>query len=97
MLTSEDFVFVPVEKATVSPGGIVMCYKDRYWAVDAQGRIAFYNPKRRNGRRQSRDLGSPQCNAQEAIARNVMESCDWAVDAVFLPFVFHIIDPSDYA
>lgn len=92
----KDFVFVPIEEATVSPGGLVMCYRNRWWGVDGQDRISYYNPVGRNGRRLDPGIGAPQCNGNEDIARRIMTKYPWVVDVRLLPFVFHSINPADY-
>lgn len=94
-LQKKDFIFVPIEEATSSPGGIVMCYRDQYWSV-CEEQILFFNPMGRNGRRSRRDGGSAQCNGQEGISRAVSEIYDFPVEVRLIPFVFRKVNPSDY-
>ena len=49
---------------------------DRWWAVDAEGRIATYH-------------GTPQCNMHESIARDlILKNVGGAVDVEQIPAVF---------
>lgn len=95
-----DFVFVDPAELTIPPDGPIECLKNYWWAIDAQGRVAFYNPvNRRTGkrRRPGRAAGAPQANPHEALARRVAASLDlWAVDVVFIPIVFRPFNPKDY-
>jgi hypothetical protein len=64
-VNEEDFK----ERNVVDPSGIVQVIKNYWWwCVDGDpARALFYAPRRS-------EIGSPQCNQSEAIARRVGES-----------------------
>jgi hypothetical protein len=93
----ENFVFVPVEEITKPVPGLVMCYVDYFWLVDEQGRVAFFNPVGRDGRRRERNrLGSAQCNSSDKAYDAIGRHYSWCVGQTQLPAAFVKADPRDY-
>lgn len=81
--------FVPLDIATVPPGGMIQHYKDKWWAIDPEYGLIFWEPGKISP-------GSPQCNANEDTARTLTEKVyPWAYVA-FLPSVFVRLDLRDY-
>ena len=98
-LTVDDYVWLTREEAEKPVGGLCMVFIDYWWAVDKDGRVAFFNPRLGNGKRRARDnFVSPQCNHSEAISRKVAQSCapDIFVDVVQIPMVMYHVNPGDY-
>lgn len=82
--------FVPIDEATVPPGGIINHYKDRWWAVCPERGVVFHRANKRS------KSGSPQCNGNEVIARKVIGGLyPWA-EIRFIPSVFVRININDY-
>ncbi len=86
-LPIEHYRFVPIETATVPPGGLIEHFRDRWWLVHPERGVAYYVGAR------GKDA-SPQCNGDEAVARRLFTP-DWA-EIRFIPSVFRRIDPHDY-
>lgn len=100
LLPVDDFVFVTIADATTPHMGLHMIYTDYWWAVDAQERIGFLNPRVRCDprRRQFPGRGIPQCNAHRAIVERVGRSAStWFVEARQIPAVFVESDPREWA
>lgn len=83
----DNFLFFTVEEASTPHPARTRCYVHYYWLTDAQGRIAFYNPRDGNGERQLPGYGSAQANRSESTHLMVRDT-EWATDVVFLPVVF---------
>ena len=79
------YIFVPVEKATVPPPGLIEHLKDRWWLVHPERGLAFFDER----------AMSPQCNSNETIARHLARNHPWA-EVQFFPSVFRRINPKDY-
>ena len=98
-----DYLFKDPDEMTTCPVGVVVCIRDRWWLVDAQGRIGFYVPLGvrsklpENQRRGFTGMSLCYDSQDEAwvVARDRAPSI-WAVDVVFLPFVFRPIDMIDF-
>lgn len=95
-LTEDDFVFIPIPEATAPPKGFIEHLENRWWSTHPAKGLAFYNPKKRNGRRSMGGYGSPQCNPNEAMTRRRAQGKPWDVEVVFLPSVFVKVDIYDY-
>lgn len=80
-----NLVFVPLDKATVAPGGLINHIKDHWWIVHPEKGLVFWDQKAR----------SPQCNTNESLTRRFAKSYPWA-EVRFIPSVFHRIKISDY-
>lgn len=85
-ITEDRFVFVPLEKATVPPSGLIEHIKDRWWMAHPEKGLVFFDKK----------AMAPQCNSSEKIARHFASAYPWAT-VVFVPSVFRTINPNDYA
>lgn len=83
-----------VELSTPFDGATVIL--DDWWEVDVDGRVAFYNPVRRDLRRVQHSWGSPQANRDERIARGFAKRTPWAVDVVHVPVAYHYVDLRDF-
>lgn len=90
---SEDdprLVFVPIEKATVPPAGLIEHIKDRWWAVHPTKGLVFWKATPRETHL------SPQCNRSEVGTREIFyRMYPWA-EIQFIPSVFRSIRVSDY-
>jgi hypothetical protein len=85
-LKPEDFIRVPIhELANPQKLGPLMVYKDRWWAIDEEGRALFY-----------RTMTSPQCNVNRAI---VEKHLGFGIEkgVVFLPWAWVPFRMGDYA
>lgn len=92
-LTEEHYRFLPVEEAvTPAKGGFFHHYVNAWWAVHPEKGLAFYNAP---GRRRS-GLGSPQCNTDERVTREVSANAAWPVEVRQIASVWVPIDISDY-
>lgn len=78
-------IFVPLDKATVPPSGLIEHIKDHWWVVHPDKGLAFWDKK----------LMSPQCNSNEAVTRHLARVYPWA-EIKFIPSVFRRINPHDY-
>lgn len=85
-IAEDSFVFVPLETATVPPGGLIEHLKDRWWMVHPEKGVAFFV---------TRGFHAAQCNRNEAITRRLAENYPWA-EVRFIPSVFRKIKPQDY-
>jgi hypothetical protein len=101
-LTGSDYVWMTQEEITKpSHWGLHEVVLNCWWAVDKDGRVAFFNPIMGNGRRRFRRggaPGSPQFNQQRAIVWKVAQDCapNIFVDAVLIPVAIYKVDPRDY-
>lgn len=98
-----DYLFKDPAELAVCPEGLVLCIRDRWWPINGQGRIGFYIPLGhpsclpehfRRG-----FIGMALCYSSEEEARIVTSDralALWAVDVVFLPFVFRPVDAVDF-
>jgi hypothetical protein len=84
---AENFVFVPIEKATTPIPGTPTVYRDYYWLVDDQDQIAFYNPLRA-GRRTRPGYGDAQGNPDERVGVILAPRYPWCVGNRKIPLVF---------
>ncbi|MFA7264752.1 MAG: hypothetical protein WC054_00330 [Candidatus Nanopelagicales bacterium] len=92
----DHYVWISVAELTDSPAGIVMCYKNYWWLLDEQGRVAFYNPLQRNGRRMQRGMGSAQANLNRSMAERISKDRSWVRSIELIPSAFVKIDPAEY-
>ena len=83
---TEDFAFVSVEEASRPVEGLVRIFLNRWWLVDEQGRIAFYQP------RTDSVGGFPQCNPDVAVTGRLMNYKEWFVGVRHIPVVYRSID-----
>ncbi len=75
--------FVPIEKATIPPSGLIEHFKECFWCVHPEKGIVFW--KR-----------SPQCNTNKLSATRIRDHMyPWA-EVHFLSSVFRKINPHDY-
>jgi hypothetical protein len=82
--------FIALDKASALKEGIVYCYLNRWWAVHPEKGVIFYRPNKRG------HGGSPQCNNNEAIVRQLTARLyPWA-EVRLIPVVIERVDPSDY-
>lgn len=83
-LPAEHYRKVPLAEVTALPArGPVDVIRDSWWRVTEDGCLLFYT------RGMRRYYGSPQCNAQEAIARRVGEGLyPWPTSVQQIPAVF---------
>lgn len=73
--------FVPVDEASVPPDGMVRHIKERWWCVCPDRGLIFFRLHRGSSQH-------PQCNADESLARRVMERLyPWA-ECRFVASVF---------
>lgn len=85
----------PIEKMTTPKQGMFNIYLDRYWVVVSNDNILFYGEDRS-------PYASPQCNANEEIARSVAVSSvsflgdDVEYEVRHLPVVYVPINLHDY-
>lgn len=91
--SERNFLFVPLIEAIECPSGLVEHFKDCWWAVHPENGIAYWCPKYKRDRRV--EVGAPQCNSNEVIARKVAALYPWA-EVIFIPSVFRKIDVSLY-
>lgn len=91
----DNYTWKTVEEiSTPIDGGQVLV--NNWWPVDAQGRVAIYNPQR-GSRRQYWGDGSPQANSDERVTRMLATKVHkWAVDCIQIPVAYLRIDPRDY-
>ena len=72
----KNLSFLPVTAATNPANGMYRCIKDSWWIAHPDKGLIFYRKH------------SPQCNANEEIARRLKEKLyPWA-EVVHMPFVF---------
>lgn len=75
--------YVPLDKATVPPPGLIEHIKDSWWSVHPERGLIFFKD-------------SPQCNQNEAVSRHISSGhYPWA-EVQFIPSVFRTINPQDY-
>ena len=58
--TDKHLRFVPLNKATIPPSGLIEHFKDCYWVVHPKKGVVFWKH-------------SPQCNANKVIADRIAE------------------------
>jgi hypothetical protein len=88
-MTLIDFVFVPIEKATTPPAGLIEHLKDRWWLyIEGKG-VAYYRDKRGNR--------FPQCSGDKRITESLRTRLFPEAEVRFFPSIFHQINPHDYA
>jgi hypothetical protein len=101
-LKPDDYLFLSLAEATApTKGGFFQHYLNGWWVVHPDKGLAFYNPKHvRTGRRQLGRWGSPQCNTDERISREVGMDCAsslWPeIEVRLIPSVWVPIDLRDY-
>jgi hypothetical protein len=97
-LAEEDYVFLPVGKATQPPsGGFFQHYVDHWWVVHPKKGLVFYNPSSGGRRRDRHRIGAPQCNSDERISRHVAEkTVPFAYEIRHISSAWVPIDPHDY-
>ncbi len=78
------FRYIPLEKATVPPPGLIHHMKDMWWMVHPEKGLVFFDK-----------MMSPQCNSIESITRRLSAPYAWA-EVRQIPSVFYSINPSDY-
>jgi hypothetical protein len=92
-----DYVFLPLEEASVCPSGYVRCLRDKYWRYHPNKGLAFYSPKRRQGFESRLRSGIPQCNTNKSVAELIAKNCPFdGWEIMFVPAVYVRIDLSDY-
>jgi len=95
----ENYRFLPLDEA-VSPtrGAYFQRYAGFWWAVHPDRGLAFWNPKRHNGKRRAPGLGSPQCNPSEAISRSVAAKTitTWPAEVRLIEVVWIPISLSEF-
>lgn len=85
-MSTDKYRFVDPATLAAPIDGLATNYVNRWWAVDAEGRIAFFQfgkPKRWT------DYNHPQCNSRREIVEALAQSTwrEWAVRVVQLPLV----------
>lgn len=91
-MTEDDprITYVSIEEATKPTDGLIEHLRDRWWSVHPTKGIIFYV-----GAGKGKGFW-PQCNSNEAIARQLQEKLyPWA-EVRFMPSVFIRRKPSDY-
>jgi hypothetical protein len=94
--TEDDYVFLPVDQATTPPDGIIMHYRDYWWAVHPEKGLAFFNPRNRRGQRTHGRYGAPQANPHETISRRVSGYHPFPHEVRKIPSVFVPVNIGDY-
>lgn len=94
----EKFVFVdPAELLEPPDGSIIECLRDRWWPVDAQGRIAFCTVLWTGA---SPIPGAPVCSVDSGVAWQLLDegfaAHEWGDRVVFFPVIFRVRDVSDF-
>ncbi len=87
-IKDDDWVFLPLKDATDGPThGFCQVYSQRWWSVHPELGLRFYNPKNSRGKRWQKGLGSPQCNSDMLIMRQLGKTGDLVMyfDRVFVP------------
>lgn len=76
--------FVPLEKATIPPPGLIEHIHNRWWVVHPQKGLVFWKG------------WSPQCNSNKEITERIWKGMyPWA-EIQFIPSVYRRINPNDY-
>ena len=78
-------IFVPLEKATVPPPGLIEHIANSWWVVHPEKGVVFWDKK----------YMSPQCNTNELLTKRFAAMYPWA-EVRFIPSVFRRINPQDY-
>lgn len=77
-----QFTRIPISEITATPDGLVMAYKDYWWAVTPENEVLRFGK------------GSLQCNPHREVIEHLLpEGCR----AVQLPFAFIKKQPYDFA
>jgi hypothetical protein len=98
MTSESDYRFLPVTEAVSPAGGTFFRHVVNCWWIAHPGSgLAFWNPQGRNGERRQPDLGTPQYNPDEHIARTVLAAtaASWA-DIQFISSAWIPVDVNDY-
>lgn len=77
-------VFVPFEKATVPPPGLIEHIANAYWVTHPTKGVVFWDK-----------MMAPQCNTNESITKRLSEMYPWA-EVKLIPSVFRRVNPQDY-
>jgi hypothetical protein len=88
VININKFKTIPIEKVVNIPenDGFYRLYKNRYWAVDANDNLLFYE-----------STYSPQCNLRKSIIEErIIEPTNPSVKVVFLEKVLIPININDY-
>lgn len=87
--TDSRLRFLPLDKAADPPDGFCRVIKDCWWCVCPKRGLIFFSLNNRHD-------GTPQCNANESIARSICAKLyPWA-EVRYVPVVFRHADPRDY-
>ena len=81
--TDKRLSFLPLEKATNPPEGIIEHIKDRWWIVHPIKGLVFFRKF------------APQCNSNEELTKSLAVMYPWS-KVQFIPSVFRRINPRDY-
>lgn len=82
--TDKRLTFIPRDKASTPPPGLIRHIKDSWWIVHPEKGVVFFKQH------------SPQCNRNKEITRRIAAMYPWA-EVRFIPSVFHKINPDDWA
>lgn len=87
MVSSKDFIRVPLEKITTTPtkSGCWRLIRDHWWCVDSEENVLFY-----------KRLTSPQCNTNKNIAERLISLDESVVNVVFINYAWIRHDCEDY-
>jgi hypothetical protein len=79
-----EISYLPLDRATAEPAnGFWEVYADRWWSHEPGKGLLFFRK-------------SPQCNANENIARKVTERCHPGAEVIFVRRVYVKHDCGDY-
>ena len=78
-------VFVPLEKATTPPPGMIEHIANAWWVVHPEKGVVFWGKK----------FMSPQCNTNRSITVHLAAMYPWA-EVHLISSVFRRINPQDY-
>lgn len=92
----DDYVWKTVEEISTPRPGPHDIALDWWWPVDAEGRVAFYNPLNRHTGQRQRTYGSPQGNKDEKVSRLLSRHDPWAVDVIQIPIAYIPIDTREF-
>lgn len=92
-LATEDdprLVYVPIEDGAKPKNGLCESYVNNWWAVHPTRGLIFWRASRRV-------LLSPQCNANESVARHITAKLWPFAEVRQIPAVHVRANPRDYA
>ena len=79
-------MYVPLEKASDPPPGLIEHFKDRYWLVHPEKGLCFFKVGK---------VESALCNANEAITEGLRKMSPFA-EVRLVPHAYRRINPNDY-